>query len=95
MKFPIMSRQAISLFFFTLVLLLPHATILNPAVYAQKHCDFPAIINLGDSNSDTGGYAAGFFPPTSPYGDTYFHMPARRFSDGRLIIDFIGMLYLH
>ncbi|XWS21622.1 hypothetical protein CRYUN_Cryun30bG0070300 [Craigia yunnanensis] len=95
MKFPIMSRQAISLFLFTLVLLLPHATILNPAVYAQKHCDFPAIFNLGDSNSDTGGYAASFYPPTSPYGDTYFHMPARRFSDGRLMIDFIADAFGH
>lgn len=76
-----------------LILLLPltHPTILNAGVYAQKHyCDFPAIFNLGDSNSDTGGYAAAFLPPTSPYGNTYFHMPAVRFSDGRLIIDFIA-----
>ncbi|XWS25140.1 hypothetical protein CRYUN_Cryun27aG0045000 [Craigia yunnanensis] len=72
------------------VLLLPHATVLNPVVYAQKHCDFPAIFNFGDSNSDTGGYAAAFYPPTSPNGDTYFRMPARRFSDGRLLIDFIA-----
>ena len=90
-----MSKQAISLFFFMFVLLLPHATVLNPAVYAQKHCGFPAIFNFGDSNLDTGGYAAAFYPPTSPNGDTYFHMPAGRVSDGRLMIDFIGMLYLH
>ncbi|OMO55584.1 Lipase, GDSL [Corchorus olitorius] len=73
------------------MLVLLHPTILNLlVVHAQKNCDFPAIINLGDSNSDTGGYAACFTPPTSPYGDTYFHRPARRFSDGRLVIDFIG-----
>ncbi|KAK5840348.1 Esterase [Gossypium arboreum] len=64
-------------------------SILNPVV-SHKSCDFPAVFNLGDSNSDTGGYASAFTPPTSPYGDTYFHMPARRFSDGRLIIDFIA-----
>ncbi|XVF36906.1 hypothetical protein REPUB_Repub19eG0099100 [Reevesia pubescens] len=84
-----MSKKAIALLFFMLVLL-SHASILNPIVYALNNCDFPAIFNLGDSNSDTGGYASAFFPPTSPYGDTYFHMPARRFSDGRLIIDFIA-----
>ncbi|XVE60327.1 hypothetical protein DITRI_Ditri05aG0120100 [Diplodiscus trichospermus] len=90
MKLTTMSKQAISHFFFMLVLLQAQDTILNPVVYAEEHCDFPAIFNLGDSNSDTGGYAAAFDPPTSPYGETYFHMPAGRFSDGRLIIDFIA-----
>lgn len=88
MEFP-----ATSLFFFMLVPFQPHATIFNTVVYAQKHyCDFPAIFNMGDSNSDTGGYAAAFRLATFPYGDTYFHMPAGRISDGRLIIDFIGTL---
>ncbi|GMN51782.1 hypothetical protein TIFTF001_020942 [Ficus carica] len=65
-----------------------------------NECDFPAIFNFGDSNSDTGGLASAFpaylFPP---YGETYFHEPAGRFSDGRLIIDFIaksfGLPYLN
>lgn len=64
-------------------------TALNP-VFAKKRCDFPAIFNLGASNSDTGGLAAAFLPPKSPYGDTYFHRPAGRYSDGRIILDFIG-----
>ncbi|MFQ6628594.1 hypothetical protein Gotur_008123, partial [Gossypium turneri] len=76
-----------SLFLFMLLV-----SILNPVV-SHKSCDFPAVFNLGDSNSDTGGYASAFTPPTSPYGDTYFHMPARRFSDGRLIIDFIAQAF--
>ncbi|KAH7670818.1 GDSL lipase/esterase protein [Dioscorea alata] len=63
-----------------------------------KPCDFPAIFALGDSNSDTGGFSAAFGPLGSPYGDTFFHMPSGRFSDGRLIIDFIaenlGLPYL-
>ncbi|KAI3463051.1 hypothetical protein Pfo_019714 [Paulownia fortunei] len=53
-------------------------------------CDYPAIYNFGDSNSDTGGIAAAFYPPASPSGETYFHRPAGRASDGRLIIDFIA-----
>ncbi|KAK4727018.1 hypothetical protein R3W88_031935 [Solanum pinnatisectum] len=53
-------------------------------------CDFPAIYNFGDSNSDTGGIAAAFYPMAAPCGESYFHRPAGRGSDGRLIIDFIA-----
>ncbi|KDP32799.1 hypothetical protein JCGZ_12091 [Jatropha curcas] len=56
----------------------------------SKNCEFPAIFNFGDSNSDTGGFSAAFGPRTPPYGQTYFGMPAGRDSDGRLIIDFIA-----
>lgn len=65
---------------------------LNHVVYAVEECEFSAIFNFGDSNSDTGGLAAAF-PSTlyKPYGETFFHDPAGRFSDGRLIIDFIGI----
>ena len=53
-------------------------------------CAFPAIYNFGDSNSDTGGISAAFVPIPAPYGEGFFHKPAGRDSDGRLIIDFIG-----
>lgn len=53
-------------------------------------CKFPAIYNFGDSNSDTGGISAAFYPMVAPYGKTYFHKPVGRASDGRLLIDFIG-----
>ncbi|KAH9691179.1 GDSL esterase/lipase [Citrus sinensis] len=82
--------------FFCLCMLLSSSCasiiIISP-VSAEKPCDFPAIFNLGDSNSDSGGLAAAFTPPNSPYGETYFHMPAGRFSDGRLIIDFIAQSF--
>lgn len=61
-------------------------------------CDFPAMFNFGDSNSDTGGLAAAFRPVPPPYGETFFGAPAGRNSDGRLIIDFLaeslGLPYL-
>ncbi|KAL6960321.1 hypothetical protein U1Q18_041821 [Sarracenia purpurea var. burkii] len=57
---------------------------------ALPPCDFPAIYNFGDSNSDTGGISAAFVPIPAPYGENYFRKPAGRDSDGRLIIDFIG-----
>ncbi|KAL7094888.1 hypothetical protein ACP275_11G133100 [Erythranthe tilingii] len=53
-------------------------------------CDYSAIYNFGDSNSDTGGLAAAFYPEGPPSGETYFNMSAGRASDGRLIIDFIA-----
>ncbi|KAI9072131.1 hypothetical protein K1719_045908 [Acacia pycnantha] len=56
----------------------------------EASCDFPAIFNFGDSNSDTGCMAAAFYPMASPCGNTFFHEPAGRASDGRLIIDFIA-----
>ncbi|KAJ7959138.1 GDSL esterase/lipase [Quillaja saponaria] len=71
------------------VLVLSVACTLYP-VFSSKSCDFPAIFNFGDSNSDTGGLASLFGQPATPYGETYFHKPAGRFSDGRLKIDFIA-----
>jgi hypothetical protein len=55
-----------------------------------KKCSFPAIFNFGDSNSDTGGLSAAFGQVPPPNGITFFHTPAGRYSDGRLIIDFLG-----
>uniref|UniRef100_A0A5B7BHY8 Putative Esterase isoform 2 n=1 Tax=Davidia involucrata TaxID=16924 RepID=A0A5B7BHY8_DAVIN len=52
--------------------------------------DIPAIYNFGDSNSDSGGIAAAFFPMAAPCGETFFRRPVGRASDGRLIIDFIA-----
>lgn len=64
----------------------------------QKTCDFPAIFNFGDSNSDTGGLAALCEQVPPPYGETFFGAPAGRFCDGRLVIDFLaeslGLPYL-
>ncbi|KAF2291392.1 hypothetical protein GH714_023551 [Hevea brasiliensis] len=82
MEFPETNNKLITTLSFLLCML--------SLTYASKNCDFPAIFNFGDSNSDTGGLAAAFSPPNSPFGETFFHMPAGRYSDGRLIIDFIA-----
>ncbi|CAN0842765.1 GDSL esterase/lipase At3g26430 [Linum grandiflorum] len=67
-------------------------------ISATPTCDFPAIFNFGDSNSDTGGLSAAFGQAGPPAGETFFHHPAGRYSDGRLVIDFIagslGLPYL-
>ncbi|KAI9386598.1 hypothetical protein POPTR_010G047900v4 [Populus trichocarpa] len=66
--------------------------------FATSPCHFPAIFNFGDSNSDTGGLSAVFGQAPPPHGESYFHHPAGRYCDGRLIIDFIaksfGLPYL-
>eukprot|EP00268_Persea_americana_P055670 TRINITY_DN6495_c0_g1_i5.p1 TRINITY_DN6495_c0_g1~~TRINITY_DN6495_c0_g1_i5.p1 ORF type:complete len:387 (-),score=61.53 TRINITY_DN6495_c0_g1_i5:164-1324(-) len=74
-------------------------TLIIPCILASKQCDFPAVFNFGDSNSDTGGLSAAFGPAPPPHGKTYFHHPTGRYCDGRLIVDFIaqsvGLPYLH
>ncbi|KAJ6853241.1 GDSL esterase/lipase-like [Iris pallida] len=74
----------------SLLLLLPLMLLLVSSTSGS--CNFPAIITLGDSNSDTGGLSASFGPVPPPYGITFFRQPAGRYSDGRLIIDFIERL---
>lgn len=50
----------------------------------------PVIFNFGDSNSDTGGLAAGLgFPVNPPNGRSFFRRSTGRLSDGRLLIDFL------
>nr|XP_011466323.1 PREDICTED: GDSL esterase/lipase At1g54790-like [Fragaria vesca subsp. vesca] len=55
--------------------------------------NYPAVFNFGDSNSDTGELTAGIgFRLPYPYGELYFNASLSsggRFSDGRLIIDFL------
>ncbi|XP_019423902.1 PREDICTED: GDSL esterase/lipase At4g01130-like isoform X1 [Lupinus angustifolius] len=60
---------------------------------SHAKCDFKAIFNFGDSNSDTGGFFAAFPAESGPFGMTYFNKPAGRASDGRLIVDFLAQAF--
>ncbi|KAH0719906.1 hypothetical protein KY284_004936, partial [Solanum tuberosum] len=58
---------------------------------------FNSIISFGDSLTDTGNefYLTRYRNPSPyfarlPYGETFFHRPTGRFSNGRLIINFIA-----
>ncbi|KAG9448366.1 hypothetical protein H6P81_014494 [Aristolochia fimbriata] len=57
---------------------------------SQANCEFEAIFNFGDSNSDTGGFYAAFPAQSGPFGMTYFKRPSGRASDGRLAVDFLA-----
>ncbi|KAK4367416.1 hypothetical protein RND71_011208 [Anisodus tanguticus] len=77
----------------SLVLLAPfNISSAAVATNAKPPCNFPAIYNFGDSNSDTAGISATFEPIQAPYGESFFRKPAGRFSDGRLLIDFIAII---
>lgn len=57
---------------------------------------FDRIITFGDSISDTGNYyllsgKANTGIGALPYGETYFRRPTGRYSDGRVVVDFVGM----
>ncbi|THG12098.1 hypothetical protein TEA_027190 [Camellia sinensis var. sinensis] len=66
------------------------ALILVGGVAGHPSCGFPAIYSFGDNNSDTGEHAAMFADVGLPNGQTFFHGPSGRYSDGRVIIDFIA-----
>ena len=55
----------------------------------SKCASNPVLFNFGDSNSDTGGSAAGLGNVFPPDGRVFFHRPTGRLCDGRLIIDFL------
>ncbi|XP_071926334.1 GDSL esterase/lipase At3g26430-like [Coffea arabica] len=83
---------------FLAALLLLLVNLLSVSARSKTPCEFPAIFNFGDSNSDTGGLSAAFGQAGPPHGESFFHGPAGRYCDGRLIIDFIaeslGLPYL-
>ncbi|KAL1204592.1 GDSL esterase/lipase [Cardamine amara subsp. amara] len=73
------------------------STVFVTTVSSETQCrNFKSIISFGDSIADTGNLL-GLSDPNDlphvaflPYGETFFHHPTGRFSDGRLIIDFIA-----
>ncbi|GJM93719.1 hypothetical protein PR202_ga10302 [Eleusine coracana subsp. coracana] len=57
---------------------------------------YPRVFSFGDSLADTGNYRFVYVNDTSapvlrpPYGETFFHRATGRFSDGRILLDFIA-----
>ncbi|RZR85708.1 hypothetical protein BHM03_00012728 [Ensete ventricosum] len=54
---------------------------------------YSSIFSFGDSLADTGNRLHSHrFDPVGrfPYGETFFHHPTGRYSDGRVMLDFIG-----
>ncbi|KAL1195344.1 GDSL esterase/lipase [Cardamine amara subsp. amara] len=76
-------------FFF--IILLPVILNLRHHLAVAGGCQYPPVIfNFGDSNSDTGGLAAGLgYAISLPNGRSFFRRSTGRLSDGRLVIDFL------
>ncbi|KAJ7973391.1 GDSL esterase/lipase [Quillaja saponaria] len=65
-------------------------SICLPFTKCCTHFYYPAVFNFSDSNSDTGDLvSAGIELINLPYGHTYFGEPSGRYSDGRLVVDFL------
>jgi phospholipase/lecithinase/hemolysin len=64
-------------------------------VQADPAC-YTRVFSFGDSLADTGNYGFVYGSDARepalrlPYGETYFGNATGRFSNGRLVIDFIG-----
>uniref|UniRef100_R7VZ26 GDSL esterase/lipase n=1 Tax=Aegilops tauschii TaxID=37682 RepID=R7VZ26_AEGTA len=71
----------------------PWPTAPPPAPANQSSC-YKRLFSFGDSLIDTGNYIVHFSATPGPvvelpYGETFFGRPTGRWSDGRLIVDFI------
>ncbi|XP_052174437.1 GDSL esterase/lipase At3g48460-like [Diospyros lotus] len=80
---------------FILISSLPPPSAAAPTGH-QRQPPFKKIYAFGDSFTDTGNTGSatgpsGFSHVSSlPYGCTFFHRPTNRYSDGRLVIDFVA-----
>jgi hypothetical protein len=77
-----LSRVLVISSFIFLVLLISSSTV-------QSLRFFDRMFSFGDSNTDV-AYSGSLH---LPYGETYFHKPTGRNSDGRIIVDFFGIYF--
>ncbi|XP_051125539.1 GDSL esterase/lipase At1g28570-like [Andrographis paniculata] len=77
------------------IILLASSSSAAPPADPLFRC-YDSIVNFGDSLSDTGNdlvpglHTGECLAGNPPNGQAYFHHPTGRFSDGRIIIDFIA-----
>nr|CAB3473744.1 unnamed protein product [Digitaria exilis] len=77
-------------------LLLPAAVVLILVGASPAAGCYPRVFSFGDSLTDTGNYVFVYGNDPSapelwpPYGETFFHRPTGRASNGRLVVDFIA-----
>ncbi|XP_060217673.1 acetylajmalan esterase-like [Lycium barbarum] len=88
----------LSLTQYYLLLLLSTSLFFSPSS-AQTKCNIKSVYQLGDSLADNGnvirtpGASIIFKADRSPYGETFFKKPTGRFSNGRVITDFISQSF--
>ncbi|KAJ8568392.1 hypothetical protein K7X08_027925 [Anisodus acutangulus] len=83
----------------SLFLLLISTSLFFSPSFAQTKCNIKSVYQLGDSLADNGnvirtpGASIIFKADRSPYGETFFKRPTGRFSNGRVITDFISQSF--
>ncbi|XP_059304080.1 GDSL esterase/lipase At3g48460 isoform X2 [Lycium ferocissimum] len=83
----------ITFIIFTITLIFSPSVVLSSSSTPKK---FKKIYAFGDSYTDTGNTHSATGPSSfnyvsnPPYGNTFFHHPTNRYSDGRLVIDFVA-----
>ncbi|CAN6321981.1 unnamed protein product [Urochloa humidicola] len=89
------TTTAVSNHLFLLLVLIPLAATM-PAAAAPASPAFRRVYAFGDSFTDTGNthsttgpYSFGYVS-SPPYGATFFHRSTNRYSDGRLVVDFLA-----
>ncbi|KAK8604630.1 hypothetical protein V6N13_099562 [Hibiscus sabdariffa] len=88
------SLQNILITFTTIIFLASSSSSATPETNQRR--PFNKIYAFGDSFTDTGNTESltgpnGFVHVSNPpYGTTFFHHPTNRYSDGRLVIDFVA-----
>ncbi|KAL6839088.1 hypothetical protein ACP4OV_031142 [Aristida adscensionis] len=85
------SSSSVAVLFAVLFLVCPYAAMSAAGAGGSSSC-YKRMFSFGDSFNDVGNFVT--FNPTIgtalPYGVTFFHQPTGRFSDGRLVVDFIA-----
>ncbi|GFP85050.1 GDSL esterase/lipase at3g48460 [Phtheirospermum japonicum] len=88
-----MASTNISLTISLVLILLSSA---SPALCSAGPSPFKKLYAFGDSYTDTGntmtstGPTAFNYVSNPPYGVTFFHHPTNRYSDGRIVVDFVA-----
>ncbi|XP_031091336.1 GDSL esterase/lipase At3g48460-like [Ipomoea triloba] len=84
------SRITLSTLLLLLFLCCPNpSSATAPKLFKKIYAFGDSFTDTGNTNSSTGSI---FFTHVSnpPYGRTFFHRPTNRYSDGRLVIDFVA-----
>ncbi|KAF9587687.1 hypothetical protein IFM89_004519 [Coptis chinensis] len=84
--------------FLILAIFISHTSSSPTTVNSSRHdaYHFTKIFAFGDSYTDTGNTKSGTGPTgfmqvsKLPYGISFFHHPTNRYTDGRLVIDFVA-----
>ncbi|KQK12157.1 GDSL esterase/lipase At3g48460 [Brachypodium distachyon] len=60
-----------------------------PSSFRTVYAFGDSFTDTGNTRSTTGPYSFGYVS-SLPYGATFFHRPTNRYSDGRLVVDFLA-----